>query len=163
MEIQEVIGDFNEFLDRIFENLEEAGFDLDEFSQLDHIAYRVETDERYEQLKKDLIEFSESHDENFFGGRNILVSRLKDPLRHNGFEIPGFELLAPKEGNEFKEGLEHAEFVVREALEDFKENHSDVDFDLRAYGRDENPELVVEFSDCATKFHSQSLLDVRGI
>lgn len=163
MEIEKIIGDYNEFLDRALEKMRDAGFDLEEFEELDHIAYRTETDDRYEDLKNELIEFSEAYNEEFFGGRNILVCRLREPLRYNGFEVPGFELLAPKEDNEFVEGLEHAEFVIRGTLKEFKERHNDIDFNLDAYDRDVNPELIVEFDDCAVKFHEKSLLDVRGI
>ncbi len=163
MHIESNIGDYKTFLDNIFQNLEKAGFTRDEFRELDHIAYRTETIERYEEIKKELLEFSQSHSDKMFGGRRILVCHLKRPLIFEEFSIAGFELLAPKADNRHKEGLEHAEFVIKTKLPEFREKHNEIDFDLRAYNREDNPELVIEFGDCAAKFHTQSLLDVRNI
>lgn len=163
MTIQEVIGDYNRFLDKVFESLKKTSFGMDEFVELDHIAYRTENNERYEEIKKELMSFSSSQDEKMFRGRNIFVCRLKEPLVYGGFEISGFELLAPKEENQYKEGLEHAEFVVKGTLAEFKDRHSDIDFILDAYDMDINPELIVKFDNCSAKFHEQSLLDLRGI
>jgi predicted metalloenzyme YecM len=163
MKIKEIIGDHESFLDRIFENLREAGFELSEFEELDHVGIRTQDLGEYDSKKKELIELSETCSEKFFGGRDILVCRLRESLNFKGFEIPGIELLAPKEGKFFESGLEHAEFVVKEGLDDFMKRHGDVNFDLRAFDRYVNPELVVEFEDCAAKFHEQSLLEVREI
>ena len=163
MNIEDIIGNYKIFLDKVFQNLEKAGFAMDEFKELDHIAYRTETIERYEELKNKLIGFSESFSDKIFNGRKILVCRLKTPLNYAGFSIAGLEVLAPKENNKFKEGLEHAEFVTMLSLPEFREKHSDIKFDLRAYDREENRELVVEFGDCAAKFHEQNLLKVRNI
>lgn len=163
MEIENIIGDYKFFLDKIFQNLENFGFSLDEFSELDHIAYRTETIEKYEELKNKLIDFSESHSDEMFNGRKILVCRLKNPLAYNNFTIEGLEVLAPKEDNKYAEGLEHAEFVTTMILPEFREKHGDIDFDLHAYDRKDNPELVIKFKDCAAKFHMQSLLKIRKI
>lgn len=163
MDIQSIIGDYKTFLDKIFNNLKDAGFALDEFKELDHIAYRTETIERYEEIKKELVNFSAVYDDKIFGGRLILICRLKNPFVYGGFSIAGFELLVPKPENRFKEGLEHAEFVTKITLPEFREKHNNIDFDLRAYDREDNPELVLEFGDCAAKFHTQSLLEIRNI
>ena len=163
MNIKSVIGDYKNFLDKVFKNLEKAGFGLGEFKELDHIAYRTESIERYEEMKDGLLGFSHSYSDKVFNGRKILVCRLKSPLVYGEFSIAGFELLAPKENNQFKEGLEHAEFVTKISLPEFKEKHSNIDFNLDAYDREDNPELIIEFEDFAAKFHEQSLLEVRGI
>ncbi|HIP49288.1 MAG TPA: hypothetical protein EYG92_10040 [Lutibacter sp.] len=41
------------FLEKIFQNLESAGINVYDF-ELDHICYRVETLQRYNESKKDL-------------------------------------------------------------------------------------------------------------
>jgi hypothetical protein len=69
--------------------------------------------------------------------------------------------LAPKENNKFEEDLEHAEFVIKTTLEEFMKKHKDINFNLDAYSREENPELIINFKKCAAKFHTQSLLEVR--
>lgn len=163
MNIESTIGDYKSFLDKVFQNLEKAGFSLDEFKELDHIAYRTETIGRYEELKNELVGFSESFSDKDFNGRKILVCRLKMPLVYKNFSIAGLEVLAPKENNRFKEGLEHAEFVTKITLPEFREKHDSIDFNLDAYNREANRELIIGFENCAAKFHEQSLLEVRNI
>ena len=161
--IEYVLGDCGFFLDGVFQDLERSGFFLDEFEELDHIAYRTENIEKYEEVKNKLIGFSKTYDEKMFNGRLIFVCRLETPIEYGRFSIEGIELLAPKENNKHKNGLEHAEFVVKTTLPEFRKKHGDIDFDSDAYGREENPELEVKFECCAVKFHEQSLLEVRGI
>jgi len=161
MEIENIIGDYKTFLDKIFSNLKNAGFEVDEFGELDHIGYRVESLERYYELKNKLIGFCEKISDKEFAGRPVLVCKLKKPLIYGEVKIEGIEVLAPKKDNKFKEGLEHAEFVTKIPLVDFLEKHKDIKFNLDAYGREKNPELILEFGNCAVKFHEQSLLKVR--
>lgn len=161
--IKSIIGNYESFLDKVLGNLKKAGFDLSEFKEVDHIAYRTENLEQYEKAKKELLGFSKFHDESMFRGRLISVFRLEDPLVHGHFAIDGIELLAPKENNRYREGLEHAEFVTKTTLPEFREKHHDIDFDLKAYSKEENPELVLDFGSCAVKFHAQSLLELRKI
>lgn len=82
---------------------------------------------------------------------------------YNRFKISGIEVLAPKKNNMYKNGLEHAEFVISGTLKDFRAKYKNIDFNLSAYKRDINPELIIEFDNCAVKFHEISLLDVREI
>ncbi|MFA6383008.1 MAG: VOC family protein [Parcubacteria group bacterium] len=163
MSIKAVIGDYKIFLEKIFSNLKSAGFEIGEFKELDHIGYRVENLERYYELKKSLAEFCEKISDKEFAGRPVLVCKLKEPLNYGEFKIEGIEVLAPKEDNKFEEGLEHAEFVTKTTLPEFLEKHKNITFNLVAYDRKENPELVLEFENCAVKFHEQSLLRVRGM
>jgi predicted metalloenzyme YecM len=163
MNIESIIGDYKTFLDKIFSNLEGAGFEMDEFRELDHLGYRVESLERYYELKSKFSGFSESMMDKEFAGRPVLVCKLKAPFIYEEFKIEGIEVLAPKVNNKFKEGLEHAEFVTKITLAEFFEKHEDIKFNLDTYSREENPELILEFGDCAVKFHEQSLLKVRGM
>jgi uncharacterized protein len=160
-EITSIIGDYESFLDKVFKNITEAGFSLDEFKELDHIAYRVESNEKYEEMKNKLIDFCSDFSEVQFGGRSILVCKLKEPLVYNEYEIKCVELLAPKAGNQYENSLEHAEFVTKTTLEKFLEMHKDVKFKMDAYEREINPEIKLIFSDCSIKFHTQSLLEIR--
>ncbi|HAV11815.1 MAG TPA: hypothetical protein DCX32_04735 [Candidatus Moranbacteria bacterium] len=163
LSIEDIIGDYRLFLQAIFENLSQAEIGNDEFSELDHICYRVETKERYEQKKQELLRVCEQYSEAPFNGRLISVIKLKTPLGFNDIQIRSIELIAPKENNRFKEGLEHAEFVIKDTLEQFLEKHKGLPFNFSAYGREINRELILEFEGCALKFHSQSLMSVRGM
>lgn len=163
MDVISVIGNYHHFLDKIFHNLKVIDVSLDDLVELDHIAYRTENIYKYEEIKKELLPFLKSYNDKEFGGRSILVGRFEKPLAYKTFVIEGIEILAPKEDNTFKNGLEHAEFVIKGALEDFHIKYKNIDFDLHAYDRDVNPELCIEFDNCAVKFHTDSLLNVREI
>ncbi len=163
MDIKQIIGNYKSFLDKIFNNLKNINFDLNDLKKLDHIAYRTETTAKYEKLKKELIVFSSTNSEVIFGNRKILVCRLKKSLIYNDFKIPGIELLAPKENNSFKNGLEHAEFVTQNNLKNIKKKYNTINFNLNAYNRKINPELIINFQNCAVKFHTKSLLKIRNI
>ena len=163
MDIKSIIGDYELFLNKVFTNLKASNLSLDDFVELDHIAYRTDSVEKYEEVKKLLMPFFKIYSDKEFGGRNILVGRFEQSLIYGEFKIEGIEILAPKEGNVFRNELEHAEFVIEGILEDFRAKYDDIDFDLHAYGRDINSELCINFDDCAVKFHEVSLLDVREI
>lgn len=164
MKIDEIVGDVNLFLGKIFLNIQKAGFDFNELDELDHIAYRVESDERYDEFKQQIGNYAENLSEVMFGGRLISVFKLKTPIEYKDYKIDCIELMAPKENNTFKEGLEHAEFVISLNLADYHDKYKDIiSFNLDGYGREVNPELIVEFEDCAVKFHNQSLLKIRGM
>jgi hypothetical protein len=53
--IEELLGKVSPFLDNIFENMKTDGIDVSSY-ELDHICYKVETDERYQELKEALHE-----------------------------------------------------------------------------------------------------------
>ncbi len=161
MDIRSVIGDYKSFLAKIFKNLSEAGFSLDEFEELDHIAYRTSTLEKYEVMKGDLRNFCLDSSEVEISGRPILVCKLKEPLIYNEYKINCLELIAPKDGKQYDNVLEHAEFVTKMKLKNFLEKYNNIEFNMNAFNREINPELAIEFKDCAIKFHEQSLLKIR--
>lgn len=156
-----MLENYKIFLDKIFSNVKGAGFEDEELSEIDHVAYRTETNERYEELKKEFEKISSNFSEVIISGRPIAVYRLKEPLVYGNWKIEGLELCAPKEGSFHREGLEHAEFVTKKSLKDFLYDHENIGFNMSAYSKEENPELILEFEDCAAKFHTQSLLKIR--
>jgi predicted metalloenzyme YecM len=161
MNIESAIGDYKLFLQKIFKNLREACFDLDEFKELDHIAYRTESNGKYEEMTNKLKGFCLDFSEVQISGRPILVCKLQEPLVYNEYEIKCVELLAPKVGKQYENGLEHAEFVTKTTLEEFLVMHKDLKFGMDAYERKINPEIKLMFSDCSVKFHTQSLLEIK--
>ena len=163
MNIKNVIGDYEQFLQKIFYNLKNVGIDLNDLKELDHIAYRTEDLKTYNKTKRQLIPFCEKYNDKEFNGRRIFVCRFKEPLEYEDFRIEGLELLAPKMDNKFTNGLEHAEFVLSCTLEELLKKHPDIIFNMSAYNREENPELIIDFEDCAVKFHKVSLLHTRNL
>jgi len=41
--------------------------------------------------------------------------------------------------------------------------HQDIEFNMNAFEKETNRELIFDFADCAVKFHEQSLLDIRNL
>ena len=159
MKIEEIIGDYKSFLGNIFECLAKAGFDLAEFSKLDHMAYRVETLEEY-NLKKALLDnLGVMASELPINGRPIAVYKLNTPLRYKTFPINCIELPAPKDQSFHKTGLQHIEFVVKKPLNKFIESHKEVDFETD-FKSTHNRCVTINFSNIAVKFHEKPLLEV---
>jgi len=163
MNLVNIIGNYDSFLDDVFQNIKDTGFGLSEFSELDHICYRVETREMYIAKKIELGEIGDLLSEEIIAGRPIAIYKLKIPILFNGFKIDCIELPAPKVRNRFKEGLEHAEFVINVPLSDFLVRHHNINFGLDSYDKEINPELEAEFEDCAVKFHEKNILEVIAL
>jgi len=158
-----IIGNYDIFLWDVFHNIKNVGFELSEFSELDHMCYRVETSERYIAKKIELGKIGELLSEEIIADRPIAIYKLKIPILVHGFKIYYMELPAPKINNRFKEGLEHVEFVINVSLHDFLVKHHNINFCLDSYDREINPELEIEFEHCAVKFHKKNILEVIAI
>jgi uncharacterized protein len=159
--IGNIIGDYKKFLDNVYINLEGVGIDIDD-SSIDHIAYRSTTNENYEALKKRLLVFGEVISEIIIRDRPVAIFRLDEPLNYNGMKISYFEILAPAQNDTFKEGLEHAEFVVNVPLPEFIKKYPSIDFILRE--KEINSELILKFPNSANaKFHELPIDEVIGL
>lgn len=152
------IQNYEKFLDDIFEKLENIGIDLSAF-HLDHIAYRVETLERYEELKKQFLQKGELLSENLIKNRPIAVFRLNLPILYKNISIEYLELPAPSDHKFFPEGFEHTEFVVDSSLEEFARKYPNIEFKIDK--KEINTEYVIDLGDgLAAKFHEMSLAKV---
>lgn len=143
--IEQVIGDYRGFIETIIQHTLRVGIDIHEF-QIDHIAYRTDSLEMYEQIKGQLNEHGQMVSENVFGGRPISVFALSEELSHKGIAVPKLELMAPKEDNTFPNGLQHLEFFVP-SLHEFVKQYPKADFETKDIDRDPFPEVVLKFAD----------------
>lgn len=150
----QIIGqDIDAHVSKIANELSEYGIHREELTQLDHLCYRVETLERYEEMKRTLDTIATLCGESDVQGRPIAIYELHEYIVAGGWVIPYIELPAPKEGSYYPEGLEHAEFVVNGSLEQFVGRHGDIVFDAKSAGRDINPEYGLKNDRAAMKFH----------
>jgi len=104
--ILDLLGSPSNFLDKLFGYLSEKKIAVSNF-ELDHICYRVETEERYQALKIALSNLGELLTESQIGGRVIASIKLNDPIIYKNRKIEVVELPAPKQGSFYKEGFEH--------------------------------------------------------
>lgn len=160
MDRQAILGDYETFLSTILQQVADAGFDLADFSQIDHMCYRTTSLENYEAKKQELAGVSKLLAETMINERPICTFRLHDPVLHDKWRVDAIELPAPKEGATYPEGLEHIEFVLYDDIPTFLEKYKDKNFELRAADRGINPEIGYKLGDYTVKFHLLSLTTV---
>lgn len=144
------------FLVRLFAALEADGLPVNDLL-LDHLCYRVATAERYDALKKILLERDTLLAETHIGGRPIATFRLHAPIVFRQRRIELLELPAPKAGRPYPEGYEHAEFVVHEDLRAFTEHHPGPAWDLSDLDKPTNADVRLRYNGFSVKFHRQPL------
>lgn len=147
------------FLRKLFASLEGSSVDVSGF-ELDHLCYRVETLDRYVELKKQLDAEGTLLAESVIGGRPIACYRLHVTFQFDGRSIDVLELPAPKPGSPYPEGFEHAEFVVHEDLLAFTKRHPKLDRDLGDPAKSINADVRLRFDGFSVKFHRRSLAGV---
>lgn len=155
--MKELLGDYELFVSGIGAGLAAAGIDRSELAMMDHICYRVETQDRYDELLSKFGSFAVLLGEAEISGRRIATFELNEYISVDGWTVPYLELPEPKEGSPYTEGLEHAELVTIGGLERFAERHKDLKFDTKGLGKDINPELGLKTDLLSVKFHEQPL------
>lgn len=151
-----MIPDPDPFLIELFNALKERKLDVSAF-ELDHICYRVETNDRYTEMKLMFQEHGRLLAESVVGGRAIATYRLNDPILFGGRRICAVELPSPKKGSPYTEGYEHAEFVVDEELLHFTERYPKLNWDLSGSRKKVNADVRLSLGTISVKFHCASL------
>ena len=161
-----MLPDPTAFLDRLFENLEHYPGQLDHL-YMDHVCYRLATDEEYTVMRDALAQRNELLVESIIGKRLIATFRLSRPFRYKDRIIDVVELPAPKKGSPYPTGYEHVEFVVDRSLEDFRSyltsNNIALPSNLDTCGlaKINNRTIRIKLLDgSSVKFHEYSLAEV---
>lgn len=172
-----MLPDPTDFLDRIFAALEELCYievpkelidhpttikvDKDQHDIpyiLDHICYRVGTQDRYRELKKTLLKSNELLTETMINGRPIATFRLAEPLVYKNRRIDLLELPSPKKGSAYSEGYEHIEFAIGENPAHLLARYPDLNWDKKGLGKVVNNDLRLNLGDgMNVKFHQYPL------
>lgn len=148
------------FLKDLFSSFDEKLINLPSYWDLDHICYRVQTLERYDQLKKSFLQFSHLLAATVVNGREISTFKLKQPLYFRDWRIDLVELPAPKDSSPMPEGFEHIEIVCDEPFEDIEKRMSSIKIDRSSLQKEFNAELKVKLKNGVVKFHHISLESV---
>lgn len=156
-ELRALIGNYEAFLKQVLLEVTDAGFDLLDFVQMDHMCYRVPTVEKYQTKKQKLLAVGRLLGEAQVNGRPISTFRLNDPVHYDRWRIDAIELPAPREGVTTREGLEHVEFVLFDSLEDFLKKYAGKQFIMDAADRGINPDVAFRLPSYVVKFHMLSL------
>lgn len=155
--VQELLGDYETFIGSIDAGLTKLGIERHELSMMDHVCYRVETIERYQEMLAKFSQIGTLLGENKVSGRMIATFELDDYLQAAGWSVPYLEVPAPKEGSPYPEGLEHAELVVVGSLERFLKRHAELPFSSKGMNKIINPEAGLKTEGISVKFHQQQL------
>lgn len=162
--MKEIIGDYATFVTKADTLLASQGIDLQEIIQCDTICYRVETNERYDDVKRQLAQYALMIDETEVDGRLIAVFAPHEPLHAGAWQgISYIELPQPKPGSFYPEGIDHVQYVTRRSLSDFRQAHSDVSFEEKGLKSKLNPLLKLTGEDVRVKFHDKHMGAVVGL
>ncbi len=155
-----IIGDWNLFLNKIFSNLKSVNIDVKEFD-LDHIAYRATTNEMFESMSLKLAEIGNKIHRIIIRNRFIDIYQLNDEIEYKNRKIKFIELMAPAEGDQFRPGLEHVEFVIQDNLYGFVKKHNNINWNVKSIDREIGAEVGILFGNGASvKFKNQNLLKI---
>ncbi len=125
--------------------------------EIDHLCDRTQTLDEYEKKKRHYEGLGNLLTEGIIGGRPIATYHLNNPVvTEHGYTYL-LELPAPKPGKKTASGLEHIEVVVDEKFTDLIELAPELKWDMRALGKELNPEVEAQFCESNIKFHHHSL------
>ena len=150
------LKNINSFLEKIFKLLKQDNINIS-LCELDHICYRVETLEKYEELKIFLRNFGTQLTEVTIGGRFISNFKLNTPIIFDKRKIYLVELPSPKQGTNYKEVFEHVEFVISDSFDTFMKKYNTIKFDTTDLSKSFNQSITINYENCSVKFHQNSL------
>lgn len=148
------------FLKNLFSQLLDKNIALDSHWDIDHLCYRVETENDYQKMKMDFSRFSDLLIESPVQGRLISTFQLKRQVVFNQRVIALVELPAPKTGKQVKTGFEHIEVVCSLSFEELRKRYANISTDDRGLLKEFNREFEINLDQASVKFHHMSLASV---
>ena len=150
-------GEGENFVNVLLDKLSLVDIDVSGM-KMDHLCYRCEYLEEYQEMKKLISEFSILLTEEIIGGRPISTFLLDRAIESRGRKIYLIELPQPKEGSFYKSGFEHAEFVIQTDLHSFAKAYSSLNFDRKGMKKTSNADLRLSLGGgFSVKFHENHL------
>jgi uncharacterized protein len=129
-----------------------------EYSEIDHVCYRVCDLPTYELLKEGCAVVGTLLSEAYVNGRPIACYRLHRPVAlSSGRFVDVLELPAPKPSVSYVQGFEHIEVVTTGGLESFRAKFSHLSLDLHNFGAGINRDVSLKLSGGLVKFHEKPL------
>lgn len=156
-ELDAIIGNPHPFLDAIIAEIEQEGYDMADFVQIDHMCYRTTSLAQYDQKRRELATVATLLSENIINNRPIASFKLNEPFMHNTWRIDVIELPAPKPGSDYDAGLEHIEVVLYDDFDTFLKKYPRSDYARKAAKRVLNPDISLRLKTYTVKFHIISL------
>lgn len=152
----------HQFLDQLFQHLENHQVDIKNW-EIDHLCYRTSSPENYSESKAMFEKKGKLLIESEVNGRLIATYQLEQPIIYRNWVIDLVEVPAPKPNKITLEGFEHIEVVIDESFDDILNQYPNLNFNKKGLEKELNPELEIEFENCALKFHHKSLEHIINI
>jgi uncharacterized protein len=159
IEITNILGDVNGFLEKAFSHLNEVGVDVGEY-EMTHLCYRVATEEEFWAKKEGLSRVGNLISNVLAEGRPYLVYKLNDPIIYREHCVSLIALPYPKTNNTYPTALQHVAFLMKEEISTLLDKYPNTEFDILELARASHPELKLRFHDLVVKFHNLSLEDL---
>lgn len=166
--VEKIVGDYPSFLDNVFSDLEALGIDVSAY-ELDHMCYRVVTEEQFESTSQALAEVATLLSTVVLGGRKVSTYKLHEPVVYKNRSIALIELPEYKKSskNSYPLGLEHVEFAIGEKADllQFVAQYPSVAFEMDEIHKKDNPAVRVMLPNGhgSVKFHHLPLEEVIRI
>lgn len=158
MNLQHIIT----FVDEIISGLSKHNINVQDF-YLDHVCYRVETEQEYKTCYDELIQVATLLIEQLIGGRQIATFKLHEPIIVSKYNrhVSVIELPMPKKNSFYSSGFEHCEFVIIQNLKEFSDLYN-VKWDFSGLHKHINSDIRISFNDTqgkiiSVKFHNDTL------
>lgn len=149
-----------DFLNQLFNKLAQEKIEIASHWNIDHLCYRVDSLNRYEELKSLFTTFGKQLIESDVNGRPIATFKLNSAIVFKEWAIDVVELPAPKMSKPTKEGFEHIEVVCDETFSDLEAKYKHLKLDLGGLKKDFNQEFEIDLGERNLKFHHMSLESV---
>lgn len=147
----------HQFLREVFSRCDQLEISIPEHWDVDHLCYRVEDQQSYQQYQQFLLSIGKLLVESPVSGRMISTFQLHQPIEFRDWRIDLIELPAPKMGKVVKEGFEHLEIVCDCPLEGLASLYPQAHFDSKGLGKEFNAEYEMNLGEMNIKFHHLSL------
>lgn len=151
--------DYKEFLDKLFQKIEEVGIDITGLP-LDHIAYYTASEDEYNQVKPEFEALGDFSHEAIISNRRVGVIILDEPFLYKDYSIEAAELIEPKEGETHSSGWEHAEFVTSEDYTQIIAKYPNIKWETGSMNRPIYSHITAILdTDLKIKFHDRSIIE----
>ncbi len=165
MNWDQFVNEADIFLNQIFLEMQKKDIQIFSHWNIDHLCYRVNSEEHYRIQKNNFLKFSTLIIESEVNGRLISTFKLHQKIYFKEWVIDVVELPAPKKGKITIEGFEHIEIVIDRPFQEIIQQYSlrGCVFDTKGLQKNLNQELEIILNDKAIKFHYISLESVVNL
>ncbi len=155
--MSDVLGDYAGYIEHAATMVQAHGIERDELVQCDMVNYECSTIDRYDEVKKALLESAKLLSEIEHGERLISIFQAEPALKAGSWHVPHIELLQPKPTRENIDGIDGIFFVTSVALPEFLSRHQDITFETKGLMNKANPYVELKADAVAVKFHDRHM------